>query len=174
MGKYNPNFNEWDLNFVIKQNEFDEESFTQIFHKKKINDKKKKENITNISNMETEKSNNSKSNNVNIFDEYKEIEFSKYTIEKNDKFIVLGSQGLFNNLTKDEISNIVGDFYINKKNADEACSHLVELAKNKSNKSLKEYILYYTLEKRNKNLGKEKERFLGYTNDISCVVIFLE
>ena len=174
VGKYNPNFNEWELKFVIKQNEFDEESFTQIFHKKKINDKKKKENITNISNMETEKSNNSKSNNVNIFDEYKEIEFSKYTIEKNDKFIVLGSQGLFNNLTKDEISNIVGDFYINKKNADEACSHLVELAKNKSNKSLKEYILYYTLEKRNKNLGKEKERFLGYTNDISCVVIFLE
>ena len=176
IGKYNIS-HDWEAKTVIKKSDLNEKKLKDVFYKKennnkKSNNKKKKENNANINIPETEKSYIKQ----NDLGENKELELSKYSIEQNDKFIIIGSKGLFDCLSKDEIIKTIGDYYINKKNADEASSHLIELAKNNINK--KENIsfnnLYYDYEKMNKKQEKEKERFIGYYNDFVCIIIFFE
>ena len=169
IGKYNDNFQEWEAKKIIEESDINEEKFKNYLSKKKNNNKKKKENITNMTNSETEKS----QNNENNFEENIELGISKYKLEKNDKVMVIGSKGLFNNLSNEKIINSVGKFYNNSKNADEAASYLIELVKNKTNKSKKGNI-YYETGQTNKKYEKEKERFLGFYNDLVCIVIFFE
>ena len=169
IGKYNDNFQEWEAKKIIEESDINEEKFKNYLSKKKNNNKKKKENITNMTNSETEKS----QNNENNFEENIELGISKYKLEKNDKVMVIGSKGLFNNLSNEKIINSVGKFYNNSKNADEAASYLIELVKNKTNKSKKGNI-YYETSQTNKKYEKEKERFLGFYNDLVCIVIFFE
>lgn len=174
VGKYNYNFQEWETKTVITKTEINEDNY-KIYNKiytdkKKSNNKKKKEKITCMSNLETEKS----QNNENNLGGNMKVELSTYKIEKNDKIIVVGSKGLFNSLKNDEIIKEVGKYYINNKNADEASSHLIEYAKNKSNKIKRGNIFYYYYDKINKKYDKEKERLTGYYNDFACIIIFLE
>ena len=170
IGKYNDNFQEWEAKKIIEESDLNEEKFKNYLNKKKNDNKKKKDLITNLSNSETEKSQNIEIN----YEEHLELELNKYKIKKNDKIIVIGSKGLFNNLSKEEIINSVGKFYFNNKNADEASSYLIELIKNKLNKSKKDNNIYYETGQTNKKYEKEKERFLGFYNDLVCIVIFFE
>ena len=170
VGKYNDNFHEWETKTIITQSELKEEKLKTIMNKKKNGNKKKKDISTSMSNTELEKSQNIEIN----FEENEEIELSKYNLEKNDKIIIIGSKGIYNNLTKEEIINEIGKYYFNDKSADEACSYLIELAKSKSNKNKKDNNLIYDYEKENKKFETEKEIFMGYYNDFTCIVIFLE
>ena len=187
IGKFNSN-HEWETKTVVKKSDINEEKLKIVLNKKENNNKngnnkkdnnkkkkekekekvKEKENIVNLNISETEK------NNQNDLEENRELQLSKYTIEQNDKFIIIGSKGLLGNLTKDEIINIIGGYYFNKKNADEAASHLIDLVKTKINKNKKENNLCYDYERTDKKQEKEKERFIGYYNDIVCIIIFLE
>ena len=180
IGKYNFN-NEWEAKTVIKKSDINEEKLKIVLNKKENNNKnsnnkkkkekdKDKENNVNLNISETEKS----QINLNDLEENKELQLSKYNIEQNDKFIIIGSKGLFGSLTKDEIINIIGGYYFNKKNADEAASHLVDLVKSKIYRNKKDTNLYYDYERIDKKQEKEKERFIGYYNDIVCIIIFLE
>ena len=72
-----------------------------------------------------------------------EPEVSKYNLQKEDKIIVVGTDGLFNCFTYDEIINELGEFYIENKNAEEATLHLIDFAKLKCTNKIK---------KRKKNL----------------------
>ena len=64
---------------------------------------------------------------------------------------------------------------VNNKNPDEAAFHLIDLIKNKQIMAKKLNNNYYDKEKEDENIEKEieKEKFLGYYNDLACIIIFL-
>jgi hypothetical protein len=107
VGKYNKDSKEWEKKTVVKQTEYTEEYFQNIlnlnqnYNYNKPTNKKKKENINNKSNTEFEKNNNDEYSFED--DKKKEIELNVYKIEPDDKFIVIGSKGIFNNLKSKEI-----------------------------------------------------------------------
>lgn len=169
VGKYNHNFQEWEAKVVINKTNLREETYKLVVTQKK-NNKKKKDNGTNMTNTETEKTQNNEVYN----DENEEIELTQYKIGKDDKIIIIGSRGLFNYLSKEEIIKEVGKFYINKKNADEAASYLIDFIKSKLNKIRRENSLYYDYEKEKKKYEKEKENVIEYYNDLACIIIFLD
>ena len=175
VGKYNSKCLEWEGKTLVKPSEFSEENFKNIFdiNQNKIIPKKRKENINNKNNSEFEKSHN---NEYYLEDdkEKKELELYQYKIEKNDKFIVIGSKGIFNNLTNKEIMNTVGKFYIKNKNADEAAFHLIDLIKNKQEAKKKKINYFIDFENENDKNEKENEKLLEYYNDLACIIIFLE
>ena len=176
VGKYNNKSHDWENKTLVKPTEFSEENFKTIFNisQNKTIIKKKKENIVNKSNSEFEKSKNNEYY-IEEDKESKELELYKYQIEQDDRFIVIGSKGIFNDLTNEEIINAIGEYYINNKNPDEAAFHLIDLIKNKQIMTKKLNNYYYDKEKEDENIEKEieNEKFLGYYNDLACIIIFL-
>ena len=112
VGKYNNKSHDWENKTLVKPTEFSEENFKTIFNisQNKTIIKKKKENIVNKSNSEFEKSKNNEYY-IEEDKESKELELYKYQIEQDDRFIVIGSKGIFNDLTNEEIINAVGELY---------------------------------------------------------------
>ena len=107
-----------------------------------------------------------------------EPEVTKYNIKKEDKIIVIGTDGLFSCLMEEEIIDILGKFYYENKTAEEAANYLIEIATN-----------YYKLKQRRKkiilnseNVYDNNKKFYGEKNinnsgnfdDITCIVVFNE
>ena len=76
-------------------------------------------------------------------------EFKEYTLTKEDKFMVLASDGVWEFLSNEEVANIVFPFYL-KKNAEGAAECLVREAF--------------------KTWRREEDSI----DDITCIVIFLD
>ena len=173
VGKYDDNFKKWEHKTIIKQDCLTEDN---IQYYKKIKNKKHK--IKNKENLDS-KNNNSISNlsyseydksdiDINT-EEKKEIELTKYDIQKEDKFIIIGSIGFFNIFNNDEIVNIIGNFYNKKKNAQEASLYLVELLNNNKYKKANNNFIFNT----DKMYNEDNESFSGYFKDITFGIIFL-
>ena len=177
VGKYNNESQDWENKTLVKPTEFSEENFKNIFKlsQNKANNKKKKENIINKSNSEFEKNNNNNEYYLEEDKESKELELYKYQIEQDDKFIIIGSKGIFNGLTNEEIIKAVGECYIKNKNPDQAAFHLIDKIKNKQIMIKEQNNYYYDKEKGDEYNEKEieNEKFLGYYNDLACIIIFL-
>ena len=111
-------------------------------------------------------------------------EIIKYKLNINDKIIVIGTNGLWKSLTNEEVINIVGKFYMENKNAEEAAIYLTEMAKNKCLEKITNFkrkrkisnISDINIDIKKKNSEKEKEKQInkGYYDDITCIVIFLD
>ena len=112
IGKYDDNLQKWEAKEIIEQSDLIKENITYIIKEKKKSSKKKKKDKNNISKSISEIENSQNSENNKEEDE--KLVLSKYKIEKNEKIIVIGCKGLFNNLSNDEIMNSVGYFYNNK------------------------------------------------------------
>jgi serine/threonine protein phosphatase PrpC len=63
-----------------------------------------------------------------------EPEVNKYTLNKNDKIIIIGNNIIWKYLNDEEIIKILGSFYLDDKSAEEAALYLTELIRNKSQK----------------------------------------
>ena len=106
-----------------------------------------------------------------------EPEVTKYKLKKEDKIIVIGTDGLFNCLTNDEIIEILGKFYYENKSAEEAAVYLIEIARNKTKfkKRKKKIILNSENSSNNKkNIYEERYNYKSNFDDITCIIVFLE
>ena len=100
-----------------------------------------------------------------------EPEVSKIKLKKEDKIIVLGTDGLFNYFNYEDIINIVSKFYLENKNAEEAAYYLIECVKNKYSNKLN------SSKKRRKGLSNSEINESIYRenyDDITCQVLFLD
>ena len=100
-----------------------------------------------------------------------EPEVSKIKLKKEDKIIVLGTDGLFNYFNYEDIINIVSNFYLENKNAEEAAYYLIECVKNKYSNKLN------SSKKRRKGLSNSEINESIYRenyDDITCQVLFLD
>ena len=106
-----------------------------------------------------------------------EPEVTKYKLKKEDKIIVIGTDGLFNCLTNDEIIEILGKFYYENKSAEEAAVYLIEIARNKTKfKNRKKKIILNSENSSNnkKNIYEERYNYKSNFDDITCIIVFLE
>ena len=94
-----------------------------------------------------------------------EPEVLKYNLKKEEKIIVVGTDGLFNCLSYQEIINELGRFYMENKNAEEATIHLIDYAKLKCANITK---------KKKKNSETNDNIYKENYNDMTCVVLFLD
>ena len=112
-----------------------------------------------------------------------EPDVTKYKLKKEDKIIIIGTDGLFKCLTNEEIINILGNFYIDNKSAEEAVISLIEIAKNRNKynyklklaKKRKKIILNTenNIDSKQPVSDEEKEINKGNFDDITCIVVFL-
>ena len=173
IGKYDDNLQKWEAKEIIEQSDLIKENITYIIKEKKKSSKKKKKDKNNISKSISEIENSQNSENNKEEDE--KLVLSKYKIEKNEKIIVIGCKGLFNNLSNDEIMNSVGYFYNNNKNAKEAATYLIGLNKKKLNNfSYGENNSYDENAKIQYEYKQGKQKAKVYYNDIVCIIVFLE
>ena len=109
-----------------------------------------------------------------------EPDITKYKIKKDDKIIIIATDGLYNCLSNEEIINIVGKFYADNKKPEEAAKSLIEIAKIKCNqkiiekrKKMMESISKKNINSRRLNTESDEEKNISYLDDITCIVIFL-
>ena len=109
-----------------------------------------------------------------------EPDITKYKIKKDDKIIIIATDGLYNILSNEEIVNIVGKFYADNKKPEEAALSLIENAKNKYNqkmiekkKKMNESISRKNINSKRLNTESDIEKSISYLDDITCIIIFL-
>ena len=109
-----------------------------------------------------------------------EPDITKYKIKKDDKIIIIATDGLYNCLSNEEIINIVGKFYADNKKPEEAAKSLFEIAKIKCNqkiidkkKKMMESISKKNINSKRLNTENDVEKSISYLDDITCIVIFL-
>ena len=117
----------------------------------------------------------------------------KYELNKRDKLIVIASDGLWENISNEEVINIVGNCLNNDIKCEEAANILVEKVKNKI---LDKFKNKYKNKEKNKekntqlkkghskniklseeeiyNENKKKEEINKYLDNITCIVIYLD
>ena len=111
-----------------------------------------------------------------------EPELFKYELGERDKILVIGSDGLWENLTNEEVINIVGNCYLNDITSEEAASKIIEKIKQKciiKNKNEKRKSSPISSKRKNKNIlndkNKEtKEEIQKSLDNITCIVIYLD
>ena len=111
-----------------------------------------------------------------------EPEVFKYELKKQDKIIIIGSDGLWEQLSNEEVMHIVGNCYNNDIKCDEAASILIENVKKKFLNKDKEEENIYPLsknnikedEKYNDNNRERKKDIKKYLDNITCIVIYLD
>ena len=120
----------------------------------------------------------------------------KYDLNKNDKIIVLGSDGFWTYMNNEEVIKSVGEYYLDGVKAEEASINIVEIARNKwieeniknpelfnYNKKMKDNDISGKKSKKtsfteyssshNFDFQKEKEKKYYY-DDITCMIIYLD
>ena len=107
-----------------------------------------------------------------------EPEVVKYELKKQDKILVIGTDGLWEELSNEEVMNIVGNCYSKDIKSEEAANILIDTIqkkiinndkdekKNSKNKEDDNYINNDRKE-RNKDIKK-------YLDNITCIVIYLD
>ena len=116
-----------------------------------------------------------------------EPDLYEYTLNGENKFIVVGTDGLWDNLTNEEVVNIVSEYYELKDKAENAAKVLVEKAKEKIVERNKDIIPKKRIELNpnlNTNSSNENNANQPATNepknmnirsdDITCWVVFLD
>ena len=111
-----------------------------------------------------------------------EPEVFKYELKKQDKIIIIGSDGLWEQLSNEEVMHIVGNCYSNDIKCEEAANILIENVKKKVINKDKEEGNIYSLsknnikedEKHNDNNKERKKDIKKYLDNITCIVIYLD
>ena len=116
-----------------------------------------------------------------------EPDLYEYTLNGENKFIVVGTDGLWDNLTNEEVVNIVSEYYELKDKAENAAKVLVEKAKEKIVERNKDIIPKKRIElnpnlntnSRNENNANEPatnepKNMNIRSDDITCWVVFLD
>ena len=108
-----------------------------------------------------------------------EPEIFVYSINPENKIIIIGTDGLWNNLSYDEAVQIAGKAYYDGKKVDECVNNILEIARynwmEKVKKMRKEKKKLIANNKNNNNNNKniEIKNFNMTMDDITCLVIFL-
>ena len=111
----------------------------------------------------------------------------KYELKENDKVIVIGSDGLWEQLKNEEVIEIIGECLNKDLKAKEASEILVEKArkkfldeyKRKNKKYNYEHNLndnyYHFNNDKNHEINSDKTNYKNsYIDDITCIVVFLD
>ena len=107
----------------------------------------------------------------------------KYELKESDKLLIIGSDGLWEHLSNEEVINIVGNCYTNDIKCEEATNILIEKIQQKikeknKNKNKKDNKILSSNNKKSNKESKEKneinEEIKKNIDNITCIVIYLD
>ena len=107
-----------------------------------------------------------------------EPEVVKYELKKQDKILVIGTDGLWEELSNEEVMNIVGNCYSKDIKSEEAANILIDTIQKKiinNDKDEKKNSKNKEDENYNNNDRKERNKDIKkYLDNITCIVIYLD
>ena len=105
-----------------------------------------------------------------------EPEVFRYELKSQDKILIIGSDGLWEQLSNEEAIKIVGNCMNNNIKSDEAASILVDKAKKKmtNNKSGPKTITINKEEGNDLDLNDSTDEKRKYIDNITCIVIYFD
>ena len=110
----------------------------------------------------------------------------KYELKENDKVIVIGSDGLWEQLTNEEVIEIIGECLNKDLKAKETTEIIIEKARekyNEENGKNKKYkrgsnfgdnYYYFRIEDKKDIIDNKKYHKNSHIDDITCIVVFLD
>ena len=104
----------------------------------------------------------------------------KYELKERDKLLIIGSDGLWEHLSNEEVINIVGNCYINDIKCEEASNMLIEkinqkIRNEKNNDSKIISSINNSKKNKEKKLKNDKnEEIKIHLDNITCIVIYLD